>query len=212
MQLNLDDLAYTLQVGRQAMEERLALVVSSLEELLEKLTEYCQGKTAVTGVYTGNIKTTRAKVGHLVAGRAGRGFVRDIICDEDFSTLVQLWVLGVEIDWKLLYPNHTPNRIPLPPYPFAKEKYWVPASGRSCAEGSFQRPRPPDKLDRPGQTVRLHPLMAKLHPLLDKNISTLREQRFSTLLAGDEFSDRSCHRRSEDIAWSRLSGNGESGR
>ena len=34
---NLADMAYTLQVGREAMEERLGVIVGSIEELAEKL-------------------------------------------------------------------------------------------------------------------------------------------------------------------------------
>ena len=34
---DLVDIAYTLQVGREAMEERLALIVNSLAELAQKL-------------------------------------------------------------------------------------------------------------------------------------------------------------------------------
>ncbi|KAG0164035.1 putative PKS/NRPS-like protein biosynthetic cluster, partial [Apophysomyces sp. BC1015] len=41
---NLVDVAYTLQVGRDALEVRLALVVRSLEDLKEKLVHYARGE------------------------------------------------------------------------------------------------------------------------------------------------------------------------
>ncbi|MBF0396574.1 MAG: SDR family NAD(P)-dependent oxidoreductase [Desulfobacterales bacterium] len=41
---NLSDVAYTLQVGREHMESRLAIVASSIEELKEKLTIYINGE------------------------------------------------------------------------------------------------------------------------------------------------------------------------
>ena len=37
-------MAYTLQVGREAMEERLGMVVSSVEQLAEKLEAYIEGQ------------------------------------------------------------------------------------------------------------------------------------------------------------------------
>ena len=41
-------LAYTLQVGREAMEERLALIVNSLEEFADKLAAH-HGRAALMG-------------------------------------------------------------------------------------------------------------------------------------------------------------------
>ncbi|MEL6439001.1 MAG: SDR family NAD(P)-dependent oxidoreductase [Cyanobacteria bacterium J06621_8] len=41
------------------------------------------------------------------------------------NTLGQLWLAGVKIDWSYIYQNKAPYRIPLPTYPFAKQRYWV---------------------------------------------------------------------------------------
>ncbi|MEM8828372.1 MAG: beta-ketoacyl synthase N-terminal-like domain-containing protein [Cyanobacteria bacterium P01_G01_bin.19] len=41
------------------------------------------------------------------------------------NTLGQLWLSGVEIDWKSLHQNETPYRIPLPTYPFERQRYWI---------------------------------------------------------------------------------------
>ncbi len=40
--LSLPDVAYTLQVGRKAMEARLAIVVNNQEQLVRKLKEYAE--------------------------------------------------------------------------------------------------------------------------------------------------------------------------
>ena len=56
---SLADIAYTLQRGREAMGERLALVVSNLGELVEKLNRYIQGKPGIEHFYTGTIKTKK---------------------------------------------------------------------------------------------------------------------------------------------------------
>ena len=42
--VNLLDLAYTLQIGREAMESRLALVVDNFEELVQGLDKYLNSK------------------------------------------------------------------------------------------------------------------------------------------------------------------------
>ncbi|NLW47675.1 MAG: KR domain-containing protein [Firmicutes bacterium] len=42
-----------------------------------------------------------------------------------FHVLGELWLKGVKIDWQGLYINETRRRIPLPTYPFKRERYWI---------------------------------------------------------------------------------------
>jgi acyl transferase domain-containing protein/acyl carrier protein len=37
----------------------------------------------------------------------------------------QLWVRGVEIDWRAFYRGQQRNRLPLPTYPFERQRFWV---------------------------------------------------------------------------------------
>lgn len=41
------------------------------------------------------------------------------------TALGQLWTAGVEIDWEAVKGNHSYRRIPLPTYPFERQRYWV---------------------------------------------------------------------------------------
>jgi polyketide synthase PksN len=50
---DLADLAYTLQIGREAMEERLAIIVASINELKEKLNGFLEGRSDITDLYRG---------------------------------------------------------------------------------------------------------------------------------------------------------------
>ncbi len=43
------------------------------------------------------------------------------------NTLGRLWVAGVKIDWFSFYANEQRNRIPLPTYPFERQRYWIEA-------------------------------------------------------------------------------------
>lgn len=41
----------------------------------------------------------------------------------------RLWLAGVEIDWRSFYAEQPRRRVPLPPYPFERRRYWIdPAS------------------------------------------------------------------------------------
>jgi malonyl CoA-acyl carrier protein transacylase len=41
------------------------------------------------------------------------------------STLGRLWLAGVEVDWSGFYKNERRHRIPLPTYPFERQRYWI---------------------------------------------------------------------------------------
>ncbi|GAB1540092.1 hypothetical protein NUACC21_27610 [Scytonema sp. NUACC21] len=41
------------------------------------------------------------------------------------QTLGRLWLFGVEIDWSGFYTHEFRHRIPLPTYPFERQRYWI---------------------------------------------------------------------------------------
>jgi phthiocerol/phenolphthiocerol synthesis type-I polyketide synthase E len=61
--------------------------------------------------------------------------------NEFLSAVGQLWLAGVEIDWKALHGGSPRRRVPLPTYPFDRKRHWIepyrPASGEPVyANGS----------------------------------------------------------------------------
>jgi non-ribosomal peptide synthase protein (TIGR01720 family) len=44
------------------------------------------------------------------------------------NTLGRLWLAGVEVDWSGFYANEQRDRIPLPTYPFERQRYWIDAN------------------------------------------------------------------------------------
>ncbi|MBP5972976.1 SDR family oxidoreductase [Brasilonema sp. CT11] len=41
------------------------------------------------------------------------------------NTLGKLWLFGVQVNWSCLYANERRHRIPLPTYPFERQRYWI---------------------------------------------------------------------------------------
>ncbi|KOP26849.1 hypothetical protein AMR41_08275 [Hapalosiphon sp. MRB220] len=41
------------------------------------------------------------------------------------TTLGKLWLAGVQIDWSEFYTHERRHRIPLPTYPFERQRYWI---------------------------------------------------------------------------------------
>ncbi len=177
--VDLPSLAYTLQVGREAMDERIVLIATSLDDLQRQLQalsdegridEACipdalthDARTAPQ-TYRGSVRKSRE---FLAACRADPDFARRCeawIAQRDDARIAEHWVRGVDIAWAGLYAGAQPGRIPLPAYPFARERHWLA----------------PQRTPAQGQTA------AAKHPLLQRNTSTLRSPGFSVALNGDE--------------------------
>jgi acyl transferase domain-containing protein len=156
--VDLAGLCYTLQVGREAMAERLAIVVSEANELIRCLDDWSKRGT-VSNVYQGSVGSRRgskrsSKVAKTAAGEKG------------LIELASTWVAGAEVDWESLYSSTKPRRVGLPTYPFARERYWIS-----------------DSLVPEKKT----PQEAQLHPLVSFNSSTLKEVSFSSSLSDTAF-------------------------
>jgi polyketide synthase PksN len=133
-EVDLADLAYTLQVGRDEMPERLALVASSAEDLKQKLEEILEGAGRPEDVWRNNINNRNKEAKVLAAYDAqGESLVRGLIERKELSGLAELWVSGAKIDWRSLHRSGAPRRIPIPTYPFARERYWLP-EGKTTRE------------------------------------------------------------------------------
>jgi amino acid adenylation domain-containing protein len=128
--LSLTDIAYTLQVGREPMKERLAAVISHKQELKEKLRQFCHGDREIKNFYLGNEEKGKTLSRFLKGDEDCENFIRQILRKGKLDKAAQLWVSGLEIDWNLLYPTRAPSRVSLPLYPFAGKRYWIPGISR----------------------------------------------------------------------------------
>ncbi|QMU65949.1 MAG: SDR family NAD(P)-dependent oxidoreductase [Flavobacteriaceae bacterium] len=123
--IQLADLTYTLQVGRESMPERLALLAKDIYELKEKLNGYIENQKSTDGLYLGNTKKNKTASALLIEGEAGEAFLKIVMDKKELARIAQLWTVGIEIDWKLLHIDQKPQRIAVPTYPFAKQRYWI---------------------------------------------------------------------------------------
>ena len=169
-EVELADFAHTLQVGRDEMPERLALVASSIEDLKQKFGLILEGVRPVDMYRTD--RSDREAKSSTVDSAAGEPLVEGLIERQDLSGLAELWVSGARIDWCLLHTPGTRKRVSAPTYPFAKERYWFPIPE---AETGLQ-----------SAPARGSVSIARLHPLLHTNASTLGQQSYRSILAGTE--------------------------
>lgn len=159
------DLAYTLQVGREEMEERAGFLAGSVGQLGDRLQAYLEGRPATDGVYRGSGKRNRESLGILSQDEeATQAVVEKWIEQRKPAKLLDLWVRGVDLDWNRLYGDIKPRRINLPVYPFARERYWIDVANK--AAGSVP--------------------LTNLHPLLHRNTSDVSGVRFTSTFTGEE--------------------------
>jgi acyl transferase domain-containing protein/enoyl-CoA hydratase/carnithine racemase/acyl carrier protein len=166
--VDLVELAYTLQAGREPMEERLGILAESVEQLAEKLEAWLHGQPRIAEVHRGRAK--RAAESTSVIGQdddVKELIVASFIANGKLTQLLELWVHGLDLDWTALYGGVRPRRIALPVYPFARERYWIapvavaPTVAQRLADGI-------------------------LHPLLHANTSDLGEHRYTSTFTGEE--------------------------
>ena len=119
------------------MEERLAFVVRSVDQLIEKLSAYVNGEKDIEGAFHGCVK--RRDEGVMVIGQDDdmQEVVDKWIARKKLSKVLDSWVKGLNLDWNKFYGDIKPHRISLPTYPFVKERYWVDevASNESLDRG-----------------------------------------------------------------------------
>jgi polyketide synthase PksN len=166
-ELSLADMAYTLQVGREAMEERLGIIVGSFKELKEKLESFVEGQEEIDNLFRGQMRSNKETLAIFAADEELMEAVYKWIQHGKNAKIVDLWVKGLNFNWNKLYSDGDakPRRISLPTYPFAKERYWIPTTDSKA----------------------ISTIEASIHPLLHKNTSDLSEQRFSSTFTGQEF-------------------------
>jgi polyketide synthase PksN len=162
--LSLADIAYTLQVGREAMPYRTVFLVEHPSQLLNQLTAFLNDEPAAKNCWSGYVESKRSSL--LASDEDAKELVQQWIKKGKLSKIAESWCQNVSIDWELLYQDIKPKRVHLPSYPFAKERYWKPNKETSMGERN---------------------IVSTLHPLVHENTSTLFEQRFTSTFTGDEF-------------------------
>lgn len=115
--LRLDDVCFSLNLGRKVMPRRWAAVVRSRAELIEALSDGSPRElTAATGaaprVDEGSFR--RDDEGIVPSGNDGQALF----------DLAAAWVNGQRVDFASLHRGEAAHRVPLPTYPFQPRRFW----------------------------------------------------------------------------------------
>src|SRR5436853_3320000 len=106
-ELTLADIAFTCQIGREAMEYRLAIEADSREVLLQRLEGFVDNHTS-TGVHTGQVKRSPGLSNNTTLFEAdadGQSLLRIWLQKKSLVNIARVWVRGVTVDWMGLYTD-----------------------------------------------------------------------------------------------------------
>ena len=129
--MRLDDLAFSLQVCKEALPFRLALVVDSRLELvnaLRRASTALPGASDVDGgpaLHRGDLSQGLTEMQQMLSGQAGETFVNALLEQRDMERLAMHWAQGGAVDWPRVHAGNGVKKVPLPAYPFARQKYWM---------------------------------------------------------------------------------------
>ena len=172
-------LAYTLQVGRAAMDERAAFTARTLDDLKAGLRTLGGEQTSdPMGVQRGRVVEDDEFLSLWNTDEDLRSTAEKWLHQRRLAKLLSLWIKGVDIDWRRLYGASPPMRSSLPTYPFAQERYWIDRR----AQGTDAH-----AVDMRAVEMQTGSRTVRLHPLIHSNISDLRRQAYRTTLSASAF-------------------------
>jgi polyketide synthase PksN len=122
-QMRLCDVAYTLQVGREAMPYRWAAIVNGREDLLRALnvSSTRERPNIVMGTgdfFSGFVDPTLAILEGLLDAEALTQILQRYVTKRNLAKLAAWWVKGANVPWDDLHEKGSSRRIWLPAYPF----------------------------------------------------------------------------------------------
>ena len=143
--LNIHDVSYTANTGRDHYDHRIALIAMDIEDLDQKLNlilrsgsfdeinirEVFYGKISETGVIkkAGQDETPIDNDGNSLKNEVNRKITQYMNGDKnDLSVLediCKLYTGGTDIEWELLYSNEKRKKVRLPAYAFERHSCWL---------------------------------------------------------------------------------------
>ncbi|MCG1041033.1 methyltransferase domain-containing protein, partial [Mycetohabitans sp. B8] len=160
----LDDIAYTLQTGRDHWNEyRMVVFADSLATLVVNLSRCLDGNDDERAFVQRDVQAGR-DVRQLFSSPDMQSTVHHWLDKRNMRGLGRIWASGVAVDWASLYAGgRLPKKVTLPTYPFTRQSLWIPSQANSS------------------RTVASAP-----RSMLDRNVSTFASQQYVSTFDGSE--------------------------
>lgn len=127
--VSLNNIGFTLFIGRAHLSHRLACVVSTVAELNNTLEQWLSEKIP-ENLLQSNIDEDKVEEKEPVR-RGGMELIRNskqvtelTVLEGNLLRLAQLYIEGYDLPYHAVFQNNS-GRIPLPLYPFSRDRYWL---------------------------------------------------------------------------------------
>lgn len=174
---SMGDISYSLGNRRKHFHKRMAFVVREQSELNEAIKDYLITDYQINEE-PGSI-TDKPLIEENLHNNRNHSSLYEELADISLSpdrykeillSFCEAYKNREDLFWSRLYREEEHLKIPLPVYPFARNSYWVKTNER--------------KLMILGKD--------KLHPLIDENISSFKEQKFRTEISTEDIFTNGC--------------------
>lgn len=160
---SLSSCIYTLQIGREAFKERIAIVFETLDDLMEKLNIFLDKKSH-PDIFLSLRDSLNDMIEMSGIQEEFKEFVSTFSPSYSPKIIGKLWAQNIKIDWNALYEAPYPQMMSLPTYPFAEIPCFIKRVSLS------------EKND----------IHKKLHPLIHENTSNFNRHQFTSLFTQEE--------------------------
>lgn len=120
--------AFTLQTGREALQERLVFIAQNTVDLADNISEYLTS-TVSKGDQSKSLESMSDRIKNKLSGKQLDQLEREKI-------FARRWLNQEYVDWLSLYENGIPGRLSIPGTIFDKQRYWVDC----CVESVSTKP------------------------------------------------------------------------
>lgn len=166
--LNISDIAYTTQVGRELLDSRICVLCSSVNELKAGLMNFLSNKPCTyvkTHMTADKITITKSEKNKYAI------MAQTAITAGNVEEIAKFAVLGIKIDWEQFNRLQKGFVIMLPTYVFDNQRYWLNFEENSDKDTGFY----------------IKNNKSELAFLIDANVSTIENQRFTRTIHSNEF-------------------------
>ncbi|WP_459470469.1 beta-ketoacyl synthase N-terminal-like domain-containing protein [Staphylococcus cohnii] len=108
--VSLEEIEYTLAVGREHFNYRIAVITTNLEDLIFKLNDVIDNPSVIS-----NIQENEKKNINIIDINWHK-IIEEAFSEYKLKTILEIWKLGIKVDWEVLLKKQ--KRISLPGYPF----------------------------------------------------------------------------------------------
>jgi len=124
---NFADICFTANMGRSHHDHRLAVVAGSSAEAAEELAKYVSGQDS-PGLFHGIAVESDYDQQDSIEEFGPTSGISALASASDAANLERLakqFVQGGLVDWEALEPDSEHRKVPLPTYPFQRQRFWV---------------------------------------------------------------------------------------